>query len=90
MRKKLSPEEFKGWQDALFSVILNSNNNCKQGAFRRILNSVSGYGGREITIVDPRQHVGIKAVEIKTLPASGTKKIEMLKNILMMMSITQE
>ena len=73
--KKLSPEQFKVWQGSLLSAILDLNNNCKQGAFRRLLNSVSGYGGTEITIVDRRQRVGIKAVEIKTLPLSGTIKI---------------
>ena len=43
------------------------------------MNSVSSYGGIEITIVDQRQHTGIKGVEIKMLSVSDIKKIEMLK-----------
>ena len=60
------------------SVILDPNNHCKQEVFRRILNSVSSYGGIEITLVDRRQHTGIKGVEIKMLSVSDIKKIEML------------
>ena len=78
--KKLSHEELKGWQDSLLSVILDPKNNCKQGAIRRILNSVvSSCGGLEITIVDRRQRIRIKADKIKMLPVSGSCKIEMLK-----------
>ena len=79
MQKQLSPKEFKEWKDTLISVILDPNDNCTQGAFRRILNSVSGYAGIEITIAEPRQRIGIKAVEIKLLPVSSSEKIARLK-----------
>ena len=61
------------------SLILEPNNNWKQRAFRRILNSAGCYGGIEITIAVPRRRVRIKADEIKMLPVSGMKKIEILK-----------
>ena len=76
--EKNSHEELKGWQQSLLSVILDPNNNCKQGAIRIILNSfVSSCGGTEITIVDRRQRIRIKD-KIKMLPVSGSCKIEML------------
>ena len=55
--EKNSHEELKGWQQSLLSVILDPNNNCKQGDIRIILNSfVSSCGGTEITIVDRNGH----------------------------------
>ena len=71
MEKQLSKEEFDGWKETVVSVILDPNNNCRQDAFRRILSSVNVYANLQITIIEPRQRVGVKVIEIKMLPKTG-------------------
>ena len=71
MENQLSKEKFDGWKETVVSVLLDSNKNCRQDAFRRILNSVNVYANLQITIIEPRQRVGVKVIEIKMLPKTG-------------------
>ena len=74
----MSKEELDGWKEAVVSVILDPNNNCRQGAFGSISSSVNGFANLEITIIEPRQRVGVKAIEIKILPTTGKNKFQLL------------
>ena len=78
MENQLSKEKFDGWKETVVSVLLDSNKNCRQDAFRRILNSVNVYANLQITIIEPRQRVGVKVTEIKMLPKTGENKIRLL------------